>query len=492
MVDADFNSISHKTNPDSLHSAQPEEFLPPISQWTIWGGVVLLGVFVGGVSLTSVLKYKVTVKGSATIRPVGELHLAQSAVAGTVKSIEVQVNQKVLAGETLAYIDDSRLQTKKSQLQGHIAQAQGQLGQIASQLSFLERQITAATDQMNRAIAFAEAEVSLNQREYQDKLLTSSAQVRGAEANLQQAQEQWQKAQADLKSAQADLRSREASLQGAIVKRDRYKSVAQSGAISQTQFEESQLAVEQYQQAVASQKAIVEGQEKVVEQHLRGIEAARARYQETLVTLNPSDAAVTRAKEKVAQERALGKANLARLNQERESLIQRQVELENQLASYRKESQQVATELTDTIIRASTSGIIQKLNLRNPGQMVHPGDAIAIIAPRDAALQVKVSVPTQDISKVEIGQQVQVRVSACPYPDYGTLTGTVSAISPDATIPESNPTAKGTSYDVTVKPETLTLSAGGRECTIQSGMEGRADIISKEETALQFILRVHS
>jgi HlyD family secretion protein len=30
---------------------------------------------------------------------------------------------------------------------------------------------------------------------------------------------------------------------------------------------------------------------------------------------------------------------------------------------------------------------------------------------------------------------------------------------------------------------------GDRQCYIQSGMEAKADIISKEETALQFILR---
>ena len=52
-----------------------------------------------------------------------------------------------------------------------------------------------------------------------------------------------------------------------------------------------------------------------------------------------------------------------------------------------------------------------------------------------------------------------------------------------------NPKSIGANYDVTIQPESLKLSSSGRECPIQSGMEGRADIISREETVLRFILR---
>ncbi|HBL13917.1 MAG TPA: HlyD family secretion protein, partial [Cyanobacteria bacterium UBA11162] len=44
-------------------------------------------------------------------------------------------------------------------------------------------------------------------------------------------------------------------------------------------------------------------------------------------------------------------------------------------------------------------------------------------------------------------------------------------------------------YEVTIQPERLSLGDGTRQCLIQLGMEGRADIISREETVLQFLLR---
>ncbi len=108
----------------------------------------------------------------------------------------------------------------------------------------------------------------------------------------------------------------------------------------------------------------------------------------------------------------------------------------------------------------------------------------------------------QDKNKLKQGQNVQMRVSACPYPDYGTLKGKVKAISPDAIIPQRNgdnttlitdanqkPSAVSSFYQVTVEPESLTLGRDKHQCAIHLGMEGTVDIISREETVLKFLLR---
>ena len=221
--------------------------------------------------------------------------------------------------------------------------------------------------------------------------------------------------------------------------------------------------------------------------------------------LNPSNAQVQMAREKIAEARAKGEATLAKLKQERQGLIQRQIEIQNQISSDSQELRQIATELENTIVRAPTSGQIQELNLRNVSQMVRLGEAIALISPSNTPLEIRALVASGDIAKVEIGQKVQMRVSACPYPDYGTLNGTVSFISPDATMAQNNSTSsfssslskgltsaqksEGGIYNVFIQPDSLVLVTGERKCQIQSGMEGKADIISQEETVLTFILR---
>ena len=44
-------------------------------------------------------------------------------------------------------------------------------------------------------------------------------------------------------------------------------------------------------------------------------------------------------------------------------------------------------------------------------------------------------------------------------------------------------------YEVTIEPTKLFLGSGNRICAIQSGMEGQAEIISRQEKVLTFILR---
>ncbi len=491
------------SNSDFLPPVQENDFLPPIGRWAKVSGLFIISAVGIAVALASVTQYKVTVKTQATVRPAGELRLVQAATEGSVMKISAAENQAIKKGDVIATLDDSRLQTQKSQLQNKIQQAQLQLLQINAQIRALDRQILAETDRISRAVASAEGELSYRLRNYQDKKITTVAQVQEAKANLMQTQEELQKAQAELISAKANAKSAEASLNAARARRNRYQPIVASGALSQERFEEAQLAVEQQEQAVEGQKAAVEGQQQTIERQQQAVKAARARLQLAQTALNPSDAKVAIASERVAQETATGKATLATLNREREALVQQQIQIQNQLKRYTRELQQLEIDLSKTTVTATSDGIISRLNLRNSGQTVRPGEYIAQIAPSNTQLVIKALVSAGDISKVKTGQKAQLRVSACPYPDYGTLKGQVSTISPDAIAPQNNGTAefpatiavsqKGKTampfYQVTIKPEGLVLGRGKNQCFIQLGMEGRADIISKEETVLKFLLR---
>ncbi len=436
-------------NSEFLHVVTPDEFLPPIGRWTTLGGLALLAAFGTAITLATVLKYKVTVKSPGIVRPTGELRIVQAATEGTVKRIDIKANQSVKKGDVIAHIDDSRLQTKKNQLTGNIEQRKKQLSQINAQLLAIDGRITAETDQLKRIIAAARAELRLNQRNYRDRRITTIAELEKAEAALELAQEEL----------------------------SRYQKLANTGVIAQLQIKEKEA----------------------------NVKTSIARVKKLRTYLNPSNAEVEMAREKIAKARAKGEATLAKLKQERQGRVKRRIEIQNQMSSYSQELQQIATELENTIVRAPTSGEIQELNLRNVSQMVRPGEAIALISPSNTPLEIKALVASGDIAKVEVGQKVQIRVSACPYPDYGTLNGTVSFIAPDATMPQNNSTSsfnsslsrgippaqtsQGGIYNVIIQPDSLVLGTGEQKCQIQSGMEGKADIISREETVLTFLLR---
>ncbi|MBV6622419.1 MAG: HlyD family efflux transporter periplasmic adaptor subunit [Rivularia sp. (in: Bacteria)] len=481
-------------NTDFLPTVQTSEFLPPISRWTTWGGLFILSVVGLTVPVAAVTQYKTTVRGQAVIRPVGELRIVQGLAEGQIVHIFVKQNQVVKKGDAIATIDDSRLQTKKSQLQTNIQETKLQLVQINAQIHALNNQIKAETDRINRNITTAKAELNARRREYRDKQITTAAEVQEADAHIKMAQEELKTARVELKSVQANLHATEAALGVAASKKNRYESVAQKGALSKNQLEEVQLATEQQQQAVKAQQAAVEMHKAKIERLQQAVSAAIARKKRVQTALNPSNAAVEIALQHIAREKAAGESNMATLEKELQALIKQRIEIEKQLERHQRELQQVQIELNQTTITATADGIISQLNLRNPGQTLRLGEEVAQIVPTHAPKVVKASVASEDKSKLQIDQKVQMRVNACPFPDYGILNGKVQAISPDAVAPQKNrinasiPNTNAF-YEVTIKPEKMVLGKGKNQCPIQLGMEVRADIITREETVMQFLLR---
>ena len=432
----------------NLPALQTEDFLPPLGIWVKFGGLFILGTVAAAVAVSAVASYHVIVKAPAVIRPVGELRLVQAATAGTVMQIQVTENQAVRQGDVIAKIDDSQLQTKKAQLQNSIRQSHLQILQMQAQVKAMDSQITAETSRRSRAVASSEAERQRHLREYQDQQVISTTEVDAATASLRAAQ---------------------AALTAAQVRLQRYRPVAAAGALDRDRLEEAALAVQQQQQEVA---------------------AAQAKLERAKTALNPTQASVAVASERIAQEQATGEATLAALDKEREALIQQQIQIQNQLELDSRERAQLELDLSKTTVTAPAPGTIAKLTLRNPGQTVQPGQEIAQIVPRQTQLTIKAFIEAQDISKVSVGQLAQLRISACPYPDYGTLSGTVKAIAPDAVTPPARSEATTLPYyEVTLEPKNLVLSQGNRRCQVQVGMQGRIDIISQEDTILRSILR---
>ncbi|MFB2936838.1 HlyD family secretion protein [Aerosakkonemataceae cyanobacterium BLCC-F154] len=171
-------------------------------------------------------------------------------------------------------------------------------------------------------------------------------------------------------------------------------------------------------------------------------------------------------------------------------LFRRYKNLEEQLNTIQTQHYQVSQMLDNAVIRTPVSGKILKLELLSIGQQLKTGQQVAQILPANTAMLVRARVAVQDIARVQIGHTVQLRISAYPYPDYGILEGKVTSISADAITPQ-NTTGEPVSpyYEVTIEPEQSFLVKSDRYYPLQPGMEVTANIISKEETFLAFILR---
>lgn len=500
LPDKDEGVIPFPQEPDYavLEPITPTQFIPPIKRWVSVGGVMMVGCFAAAIGLSTVLKYKTTVQAPAAVRPVGELRLVQSTLEGSVLSIAVRENQVVKKGDPIATVRDLRLEnklrTRLNQLAGDSRKAKQQLQAVDAQISASDRQNVAEIDRTNRSIAGIKSELNRANRDYRDRQITTQAEVAEAEANWKANRREQQAAEIELKVAEANLKSLQASYQSAVARSQRYKNAGSAGAISTNLLEEARLTTEQQAQAIVAQQATILKQQQIVARNGEAVVAAAARTQRTQAALNPSKSDSITIVQKIAGEQANGKAAIARLQQDQLKLLQQRVEIANQIATNDRDIAQIAIELKPIPILAPISGTIQELSLRNNFQVVQPGDRLAQIIPTGTPLNIKALVAIADISNVKVGQTVQMRVSACPYTDYGTAPGTVSEISADAkstekNAPQQSPTAANGAYEVTIKPASLLLSRGKNKCTIRSGMDGRADIISKEETVWQFMLK---
>ena len=490
--DKNFWNRYNEPTPEELSVVEANEFLPRISKWTNIGVGVLLTTFIAAAGLTSVFKYNVTVKVPATIRPEGELGIVQSAVIGTVQKIDVQENQVVKQGEPIAYIDDSRLQNQKSQLENSLEQSQLQLLQNNAQIAEIATQIAAQRTLLNRTVIAAQAELSASQRNYEDQQMATMANLTEAEATWNLAKLQRDRLQQN-NLLTATVQEAEQALNLAKLQRDRLQSVVASGAVARNLFEEKQQQVKSAQAKLEQAKANAQDLMSEKEQALK---IAQIKLEKAQNSINPNNAAITIASERIKQEQASGESTLAALNRERETLLQQRLELEKQTMRSRKELQQVETDLEQTVIRAPVTGTVLQLNLRNPGQVVQPGQPIAQIAPVNTPVVIRAFIQPQDINNVKPGQKVQMQVSACPYPNYGTLHGTVTNVTPDALPMANNSTESGVqgatqavAFEATIAPKTTYVGRENHQCHLQPGMKGRADIISRQETVLNFILR---
>lgn len=439
--------------PDSLPAlrpAQPDEFLPPVSRWTSWGGMVLLATVGAAIALAAVVRYGVTVRAVGSVRPVSGVQIVQAKTAASIASIQVQPNQPVQQGDVIVQLDRTRLDTERQQLQATLAQHQQKLAQINAQIELLESEMAIQAQTVQQSIATAQTQLAQTQQQQRQQQITDQAEVTAAQAALDLAESEMQ----------------------------RYQRLVDSGAVSQLQLEEKQAA----------------------------LRTATAQLQRARAAANAGSASVTLAQQQINQAELAGAATLAQLQREQSVLIQQRLELQTQQIQEQKALQQIEADLQNSVIRATSDGTILRLNVRNADQVVQPGDIIAEIAPNQQPLQIQAWVAPQDINQVRVGQAAQIQITACPYTDYGLLRGTVTAVAADATRPsatsETTLETAATAYEITIQPETTSLyrRASGstattpmdqvdQACPLQAGMDAEAQIISRQESLLAFLLR---
>lgn len=271
-------------------------------------------------------------------------------VAGSVRAVHFQENQRVEAGQLLAELDDAPARARVAQAQANLTAARA-----AAQAAELQ----AALAQTNAKSGLAAA--SANLRSSNVGVQTSAAQIAEAKARVQNAK---------AKLAEADLNA------------ERTQRLFDQGASTNAQLDQQRTAQEVARTELARAEASLASMELAREQAQSKIAEAQAKWSQS----NQVDALVNEAQARAEQARAAV------------STAQAQLEL-------------AELELSYTRIHAPVAGVVSKKTV-NVGQNLSVGQAIVQLVPQ--TFWVTANFKETQLAHMRPGQPVKIEVDSYP------------------------------------------------------------------------------
>jgi hemolysin D len=111
-------------------------------------------------------------------------------------------------------------------------------------------------------------------------------------------------------------------------------------------------------------------------------------------------------------------------------------------------------------LTAPVDGVVQQLAVHTVGGVVTPAQALAVVVPTEAHLEIEAMVSNRDIGFVHSGQKAEIKVDTFNFTRYGLLHGEVLSVSSDAITRD---TQQNASNDRTAGAATSTSEPKGQE-----------------------------
>lgn len=139
-------------------------------------------------------------------------------------------------------------------------------------------------------------------------------------------------------------------------------------------------------------------------------------------------------------------------------------------------------------VYATSEGIVHYQMPLKLGMTLQQGQVVAEISKHDDnTYYVETFIPTTDISKVQVGQDVDLAIVGVNSQKYGTLKGTVLSID-TGIITQRTETTSQNFYRVNVSLDTKMLRHGSEEIKLVLSMPIEARIVYNKETYLDWLL----
>ena len=137
-----------------------------------------------------------------------------------------------------------------------------------------------------------------------------------------------------------------------------------------------------------------------------------------------------------------------------------------------------------TAVRAPVDGIITAVHVNTVGGVVDGGTVMAEMVPIEGEVTVRARVNTDDVSKITVGQDVRISLTAYDVSRYGTLTGKVQNIANNSTQEENLPPY----YVTLIRIPDPQFEQSGFVPEVVPGMTVIVDVLGGKRTVMNYIL----
>jgi len=116
-------------------------------------------------------------------------------------------------------------------------------------------------------------------------------------------------------------------------------------------------------------------------------------------------------------------------------------EAETKAAQFAEDLAKADKRIQDQVLRAPIDGTVQQLVVHTIGGVVTPAQALMVVVPLDASIEVEAMVLNKDIGFVQEGDPAEIKIDTFNFTKYGLLHGTVLSVSHDAIMRDKPPVA---------------------------------------------------
>jgi multidrug resistance efflux pump len=228
-------------------------------------------------------------------------------------------------------------------------------------------------------------------------------------------------------------------------------------------------------------------QQKMMEEELEITRKGLKRYESMLNKGGVSEVQIEEARGRVIQSERAYTSFIATVKTTEINIISQNRSLLELQEQHYKEVEQFEQNISDNIralknqfknwrenylLSSPINGTVTLTTFWSENHVVNAGERLATIVPTDSSVIIcRAIVPSSGIGKVEIGQQVNIKLTGYPYMEYGMLNGEVSAVS---LVPEKE------GYVVEIRLNEGMKSSYSEQLKLVQEMDGTAEIIADE------------